>query len=298
MLHPFSAIPTAKLKIALVLVAFVLLCTAVFAVRGRARFTEIRPSERSALPAVQAPQHREASAFAVNRAELGHHVVRALDALGDRFESPGRARSTFNGTLTRYVSGTKVTTAAVIVREFPEKVRIEEQTSNGSRVLGYDGERPWSQSDSLSEQDAALVENIVRDSIDHFISSQANGDATFHLGDRFRMDDGSDSNYTGSFYDILKVDDTFLNTTGISSRPTHFYLNSNTGLLERIVYERQADGARVEVEFTEWLTSAGQKLPRRTTWRTGGVMAAEFVINQAVFAPSVNDGIFTAPRGR
>lgn len=280
----------------------VALFLAVFAASGRAWLTNERvvpPSERATVPVATAPQ-TETLSFTLNRAQLGHHVVRALDALGDRFESPGRARSILTGAFVRHVGGTQVSAPMVLLREFPDKVRFEVQTASGLRVLGHDGRQSWSQDSSISREDAALVEELVTDSVEHFITGQATGDATFHLGDMFRLNDSSDAEYAGPFYDILRVDDTFRNSSGLRARPTLFYLNSRTGLPERIVYELPGEGAttRVEVEFGEWFTVAGQKLPRRTAWKKGGALVGELIVNQAVFSPSANDGIFISPSGR
>ncbi|MGH9967662.1 MAG: hypothetical protein ACREBG_07480, partial [Pyrinomonadaceae bacterium] len=290
----------AKIKIALTLVVAGAIGTTVFAVRGRTWFADVseaKTSDRVMPRAATASQIPQTPVFAVNRAQLNHHVVRALNALGDRFESQGRARSILAGTFTRRTGGTPVSTPVTLVRECPDKVRFEELTLSGLRVLGHDGTRSWTQGGGLSEEDATLIEELVRDCVEHFVTGQATGDATLHLGDMFRMDDGSDATYAGPFYDILRVDDTFQNSAGTAARPTLYYLNSRSGLPERIVYERQVGGTtvKIEVEFSEWITVTGQKLPRRTAWKKNGVVAGEVVINQAMFVPSAPDGAFIAP---
>lgn len=298
MFYYFFKANRAKMKITLTLGVVAVLTTTAFAVRGRTWFTEVSEANTErALPRTATPsQIPQTPAFAVNRAQLSHHVVRALDALGDRFESPGRARCILAGTLTRRTGATRVSTPVVVVREFPDKLRFEEQTLSGIRVLGHDGTRSWG-SRGLSEEDAILVEELARDSLERFITSQAMGEATLHLGDMFRMDDGTEATYAGPFYDILRVDDNFAES---ASRPTLYYLNSRTGLPERIVYQRNAGGTavKVEVEFSEWITVTGQKLPRSTVWKEDGVVVAELVISQAVFAAPASDGIFAAPLGR
>ena len=47
-------------------------------------------------PAEQSSQRN--TSFSVNRAQLDRHLVRALDVLGDRFESSAKGRSTLTGT--------------------------------------------------------------------------------------------------------------------------------------------------------------------------------------------------------
>ena len=242
----------------------------------------------------QVQQQRPAvSPFAVDRAHLDRHVIRALDALGNRFESPAQGRSIMTATFTRSKGEPRQFT---IIRELPDKLRIEETALTTQRTLGHDGNRPWARAGSLSAEDLRLIEAIVRDSVEHFIAGQARGDATFHLGDMFRADDGSNQNYDGPFHDILRVDDAFETTEGTKTRPTLFYLSSRTGLLEKIVYEREE--GRIQVEFGDWLTIANQKTPGRIIWKENGSVTNQLVITQVAFSPVVQDGTFTAPESR
>jgi hypothetical protein len=237
-------------------------------------------------------QTRPAPFFAVDRATLDRHVIRALDALGNRFESPTQGRSIVTATLTRNTGQPQTT--LTIIRELPDKLRIEE-TSLTPRTFGYDGANAWVGGAPASPEDLQFIESFVRDSVEHFITGQARGDATFHLGDMFRSDDGSDPNYSGPFHDLLRVDDVFRTAQGSQSRPTLFYLNSRTGLPERIVYDRQGDAAKILVEFSAWLTIAGQKTPGRIVWKENGNVTKQLTVSQVTFAPVVQDGIFTAP---
>jgi hypothetical protein len=278
----------------------VALSCAVAAAAGASGWLNLDPEAGSVVPQTPAANRvGPTPAFAVDRAQLGHHVVRALDALGDRFETPGKARTILRGTLTRHAGSARGATPVAVVREFPDGLRVEELTGPGGRVLGHDGSRPWARGGGPSGEELALVEALARDSVEHFVAGQAAGDATLHLGDMFRLDDGSGPGYAGPFYDILRVDDTFAAADGIQSRPTLYYLNSRTGLPERIAYEREEGAAiKVEVEFGDWATVSGQKVPRRTVWKENGVVTAEFVVNQAAFAPAAQDGTFNAPAGR
>ena len=246
--------------------------------------TESKQVEQQRLPV---------SPFAVDRAHLDRHVIRALDALGNRFESPTQGRTIMAATFTRSKGEPRQFT---IIRELPDKLRIEETGLTTQRTLGHDGNRPWSRAGSLTAEDLRLIESIVRDSVEHFIAGQARGDATFHLGDMFRADDGSNQNYDGPFHDILRVDDAFETPEGTKNRSTLFYLNSRTGLLEKIVYEREE--GKIEVEFGEWIAIANQKTPGRIIWKENGSVTNQLVITQVAFSPIVQDGTFTAPESR
>lgn len=250
-----------------------------------------------ALPLQSGQQPR---GLTVNRAQLDRHVVRALNALGDRFERPGQERSILIGTFTRYTGADKGTTQVQITREFPDKLRFEEQTPSGLRVFRFDGQRPWvgSGSGTPTDEEARFIEALVRDTVEHFIAGQLASDATRVLGDQYRLDDGSASNYQGPYYDILKVVDTFTSANQTDRRPAFYYLNSQTGLPEKIVYEQQAGAVRVEEEFSDWVTVLGQQIPRGIVRKENGVPVLQLVVNQAAFGPARADGIFNGPGGR
>jgi|GEM_PF-1024747 len=257
-------------------------------------------SSSSAVPAASdargltQTQPKPDIALAINRAQLDRHIVRALDALGDRFESAEKGRCIATGTLTRSVAGQESTSQVVITRETSDKLVIQETSITGSRTLGHDGSRSWASGQPITSEERVLIETLVRDSVDHLISGQAAGAATLHLGDMFRSDDGTNSDYTGPYFDIIRVDDQFVNQDGARTRPTLYYFNSRSGLPAKIVYEDRDQGMRTEVEFDEWTNIAEQKFPVRTTWKDRGKLKQQLVITQVQFVATTNDGIFNA----
>ena len=277
-----------KQKIFVALSIVILITTGAFAARTVSRFRQ-PTSAYTATPR----QTRVDNTFSVNRAQLDRHVVRALDVLGDRFESAARGRAILVGTLMRSVEGQQRTSQITVTRELPDKLRVEEISASGQRIFGHDGFRYWLQGEPPSAEDLSLIEVLVRDSIEHLIADQAKGAATLPLGDMFRIDDGTTANYDGPFYDIVRVEDTFRNQEGVRNRSTLYYFNSRTGLPERIVYDRANPAGRIEVEFGAWLSVGGQKLPGRTTWTENGNVIRRLVFNQALLTPIVDDGAFS-----
>lgn len=249
---------------------------------------------RSAQDVAPKPTTSDQS-FGVNRAELDRHVLRALDNLGDRFERAGKERAVLTGSITRYGNATG-TSAVRIIRELPNKLRYEEQTQKGQLVLGFDGQSPWALNGAPTSEQIDFIISLLRDSADRFIVGQALGHPTRMLGEKYRLDDGSNTNYAGHFYDIFKVDDTLVSAGETLHRPTFFYINSQTGLPERIVYERQeAATIRVVVELGNWATVAGQKVPTKISRKEDGAVVTELTIGQAIISPVVSDGIFIGP---
>jgi hypothetical protein len=242
--------------------------------------------------------HTTPSSLSVNRRELDQRVVRALTSLGDRFEVPGKERVTLSASFTRYRGSAKTTGQATIIRELPNKLRFAEHTSTGAREMGFDGNTFWTSGSNSAPQgaDLQLLEFLVWDSIEFFIAGQANGNATRVLGDMFRLDDGRAPGYAGPFYDVLKVDENFTSSTGNSRRPTTYYLNSQTSLPERVVYDHPTKKkTRVIIEFTNWLTAGNQKSPGKATRKENGMTSEEIIIARALFGPKVHDDIFTKP---
>jgi hypothetical protein len=238
---------------------------------------------------------QRSTGFVVNRSQLDRHLVRALEVVGDRFESSAKGRSTVTGTLTRYVGSEQLSSQITIVRELPDKIRFEELRASDQRTLGYDGSRSWALGRASTSEESALTELLVCDSLEHLISGQVAGDATLHLGDMFRTDDGSNENYIGPFYDIIRVEDSFTSQDSTRKRSTLYYFNSQTGLPEKIVYEHPDRTVRIEVEFGDWMTVDGQQIPASTTWKESGKPVRRLTINKVLFAPIADDGFFNAP---
>ncbi len=76
---------------------------------------------------------------------------------------------------------------------------------------------------------------------------------------------GGADNYSGPFWDIVRVDDP---DAGPQKNPLSkwrlYYLNSQTGLIDKVVSE--IHGERVETSFADWVEQAGEKFPSRITW--------------------------------
>jgi len=285
-----TAFAHARAYLTLSLLVILIVCFAVYRVFAGSR------SEGKSASGAPAPVHLDAQRLAdnpepdsiIDRSRLDRHVVRALDALGDRFEIEAKARVLITASLTRNGGSP---TQLTIVREPGDKLRVEEQAATRLRILGHDGSRSWGQGGPPNVDEIEFLDSLVRDSIEHFITGQAAGNATLQLGDMFRLDNGEDPGYVGPFYDILRVEDAYTTAGVRDSRPTLHYLNSQTGLPERIVYERGSK--RVLVEFGNWAVFGGQKVPGRVVWQENGTIIRELTINQESFVASQQDGIFS-----
>jgi hypothetical protein len=139
-----------------------------------------------------------------------------------------------------------------------------------------------------------IIETLVYDAADHFFTMQMRGEATRFLGGRFRMDDGSAANYSGPYYDIYQVGDQIKASVDGRQQGKHYYFNSDTLLLERVRYQINRGGTRVEVDnlIGDWRKEQGQQIARRIERIENGSSVFMLTVGSAILAPRVDDGIF------
>ena len=227
----------------------------------------------------------------VRRSNLSPKLNWHLNAMGDRLEKPGRERLSVTGTLSRPDSQTEEVQA---VWEFPDRLRLTRQKGNQTRVIAFDGEQVKAVGNRLDEAEQDLIETLVYGSAEHFFETQMQGMATRLLGSRFRLDDGSSADYSGPFYDVYKVGDQVKTAVDQLERLKLYYFNSDTLLLERVVYEIYRNGATVKVEerLGDWTKEQGQQVARRTERFENGESVFVLTIGAAHLSARADDGVF------
>lgn len=240
----------------------------------------------------------------VRRNQLWPQLHSAFGVIGDRLEKAGRERLVMTGTLTR--AGAMTPNVFTLVREFPDRLRLEEQEGVQRRVSVYDRSTAAAvKHGNRSRREADDIETLVFDTAERFFTAQAEGAAMRHLGDRFRLDDdgsnSGDASAHNSSYNLYEVTDevnTGSSDTGARQQTKVYALNSNTFLLERVRYETTRDGehVRVEVRLGDWRQEDGQMTPRHIERRENDRVVFSLDINSVVVAPRVADGAFNATR--
>lgn len=136
-----------------------------------------------------------------------------------------------------------------------------------------------SSSGSLTIADRLLLERLIFDSADQFILAQLRGATYYVVARNVRPDDAPD-NYSGPLWNVVRVDDP---ESDEQKRPLSrwrvYYLNSTTGLIDKVVTESQGD--RIEAGFTDWREQAGEKLPSTITWTSQGRALMSFNLTSA-----------------
>lgn len=237
----------------------------------------------------------ERSAEYVRRGRLRPQLQAALGALGDRLEKPGKERLTLTGTIIK--SGRQQAIPVLLVWEFPGRLRLEEQVDGQRNVTVYNGNSARRNGNALSRREEDLIETLTYDSVEHFLISQLDGAAIRFLGSRFRLDDGTATNYEGPFYDLYETSELIKVGREIRRQTKVYYFNSNTNLLERVKYQVRRDGLAtlVEVRLNNWREVQGQKLPGEIVRLENDTPVLRFTITSTGIGSRAADGIFGNP---
>lgn len=224
----------------------------------------------------------------VRRSNLSPKLVSHLNAMGDRLEKPGRERLYLTGTLSR--ANDSQIQEIVAVFEFPERLRLTLQKGSQTRVISFDGEH--AKADPVDED---LIETLVYGSAEHFFETQMEGMATRLLGSRFLLHRGSTADYNGPYYDVYKVAEQVETSADEKEQLRLYYFNSDTLLLERVVYEINRNGATVKVEekLGDWTMQQGQQVARRIERFENGEPVFVLTVRTAQLGARANDGVFS-----
>lgn len=232
-------------------------------------------TQRASSPPVKRPTARNLS--------LQPEALKLSRNLGQRFTSSRSEISVLRGTL---VLGTD-----------RQPIRIQrQQNDRGERVEIAIGGRPtslsWSNEEgaksadrTASESERVLIERLTLDSVDEFVLAQLRG-ASYYTVARNVMpaEAGGADDYRGPVWDIVRVDDP---ETDAQKQPFSkwriYYLNSQTGLIDKIISE--VNGERIEANFAGWTDEEGEKFPTRITWTRLGQTIMELTLTNFAHHP-------------
>lgn len=224
----------------------------------------------------------------VNRSRLSPRLTLNLTALGNRLEKSGKERLTITGEL--YSTSDSQVREITATLEFPDKLRLGIKNGDQNRLLTIDAHKIQGQAES-GELD--LIESLSYDNAEHFFDTQMHGNAMRFLGSRFRTDDGSNPDYNGPYFDIYKIADR-IDTSGEERAAKLYYFNSDTLLLERVIYVINRNGSEINIEtkLSHWRDEDGQKVARRLERLENGKSVFVLNIRSAQFGRRADDGIF------
>jgi hypothetical protein len=221
----------------------------------------------------------------------------ALNALGDRLEKPGKERILMTGTISLpHLSSTEAPMR--LLTEIPDKARLEVR---GGKTLIFDGADIKKLDGLPQDTDFNEIESLLMDSMDRFFIGWMQGNPLRYIGERFRIDDGSNPNYTGPYYDIYQLGELLtvnkeqsLNG-GEGVRQKKYFINSDTQLLEKIRYQATRDGSplNVEVQLSDWRKVGDQQFPGVITRLENSAPVMIVRVHSVAVGKKADDGIFS-----
>ena len=163
-----------------------------------------------------------------------------------------------------------------MVRQQDERGESIEISVNGRGLL-WNASHGARGDTSVTEFDRSLVERLVFDSADAFVLAQLRGASYQVLGKNVRADLGGADNYTGPLWTVVRVS---YEGADSEAKPESiarvFYIDSRTGLVDKVISEVGADG--VEATFGGWMTQDGETFPSLIRWSVSGHQVMEFKI--------------------
>lgn len=203
--------------------------------------------------------------------------------VGRRFVEAGRELSVIAGTLS---AGGEQKRVSIRRLQGDGGESFEVTVDGGPASLSWDaGRGALASGVEADATQRALLERLVMDSPDQFALAQLRGASYYTVARNVRAaDDGGADGYTGPLHDVVRVGEPARDDgKGWSSTWRLYYVNTATGLIEKIISEE--GGAGVEAVLSEWGSHAGEKLPGRVTWSRGGQVFMELTLQNVTHGP-------------
>ena len=230
-------------------------------------------------PAIQ-PTSRPPSLLH-SRLSLQPEANKMRRRVGQRFIAGGPRVSVLTGTLVRGSD-----TRAIVIRR--------EQRDDGEHLtITLAGGLPniqWDQTEgpsapgrAIDEDTRFVIDRLALDSPDQFIFAQLRG-ASYYVIARDVMPEEAqaDENYNGPVWDVVRVGEPDSATYVNAHSPWHvFYVNSATGLIDRVISADQ--GTPVTAELTAWSSVGGEIIPTHITWSRNHQVVMELNVGNGQF---------------
>jgi hypothetical protein len=178
------------------------------------------------------------------------------------------------------------------VLEIPRKIRYQE---DNSKTIVWDGTKTKA-SAQVSDSDEDLLESLFEDSMDGMVYTISQAKLFRPLMYRARLDDGKSKSYAGPYVDIFEIILPVPSKAAATVRQKHFYFNSQTELLDRVLYLSGPKGSvRVETRFQNWRLVNKTWVPGSITRAENGVDLLTFTVIGAEVGASQQDQTFLQP---
>jgi hypothetical protein len=203
--------------------------------------------------------------------------------LGGRFLRPGHEVATLGGVL------------AVGNQRRPVRIERTHREDGEEVAVAFDGgpaSLAWNAREGaraagspITGADRTLIERLALDSPDQFILAQLRGASYFTVAERVAPEEaGGSDEYSGPVWDVVRVGEpNVVSRHAPESAFRLYYINSSTGLIERVLSKEQ--GQTVVAEVSGWTEVNGERLPARTIWKIDSQVVMELIISDAAHGP-------------
>jgi hypothetical protein len=234
----------------------------------------VRPAHGTESPGLQG--NPSARSRLHSKLSLQPEAAKLRRRLGQRFLTQGREVAMLDGAL-------KLGGQQYIVRI----IRSQEDDGESMAVALNRGPATltWSDKDGAksagspaTDETRALLERLALDSPDQFIMAQLRGASYYTVArDARPVEAGDADNYTGTRWDLVRVAEPInLSQNRPQSLCRLYFINSSTGLIDKVVSQEQGD--TITAEISGWVTQAGETIPTRVVWKRNNQTIMELII--------------------
>jgi hypothetical protein len=260
-------------------VAFVIF--AVCAAGARAWLAKIKPAGKPTA-AVIAQGRPQTPNRLHGKLSLQPEADRQRRRLGQRFLAPGREVAMLVGTLTL---GATRYTARITRTQDEEGESLAIGLNGGPDSLTWNGKDGARSAGSPATGDQrSLIERIALDSPDQFVQAQLRGAAYFTVAHNARpAEAGGADNYSGPMWDLVRIAEPAPGVNKPQSLWRLYFINSATGLIEKIVSQEQ--GETITAEVSGWTSQGGEAVPTQITWTRNNQVVMELTFSNIAHGP-------------
>lgn len=183
--------------------------------------------------------------------------------LGQRLKGQKLVDSALTGTLT---VGAKDQQVSILRRQDEKGEGIEVFINNKGTPLTWNAQEGTKvPGKSPTESERFLVDRLTLDSPDQFVLAQLRG-ASYYIVARNVRPEGVTDDYAGPLWNVVRVDEPPRDEKDQQRSGSRlYYINTATGLIDRIVSQEQEEA--ITAELSNWTEINGEKVPLRITWR-------------------------------
>jgi hypothetical protein len=199
--------------------------------------------------------------------------------LGQRLTGQRPVTSVITGTLT---FGTDERGVSITRRQDNGGEGVEVALANQQTSLAWNAAAGAGKSsgDAPSNDERFIVERLALDSPDQFALAQLRGASYYTTVRNVRPAEVGDADgYAGPTWNIVRVSEPTGNgqSSAQQSNWRLYYINTATGLIDRIVCEIEGD--TVTAELSDWRELGGEKIPGQVNWTRQGLPVMQFHLN-------------------